>query len=255
MKQILNYLLLLILTVPGCVPTFDETGELPDNPGIREVLVGNENGKLPHENSIYPEIFTDTVWIKDKSADFKHVYLQGNLRAGCKIEPLEGAPKFGVYGDFSIPRKYRVIAPTGKSADWTIVLDYYVPPVGCLSDRWVGNLQCIDGIWESYSPSFCTGVKLSDDCQRLKITFDFWADSGAIAELEFQLGEIDIDTFTGSLTLVNDVTVTSWGATMTFHHGPAGTYNAIANELYLEIEFSGYEIGGDKYLFTVKQSS
>jgi len=51
------------------------------------------------------------------------------------------------------------------------------------------------------------------------------------------------------------VTVTSYGSTMTFHKGEAGTYNAIANELYLEFEFSGYDIGGGKYRFTIKQNS
>ena len=72
--------------------------------------------------------------------------------------------------------------------------------------------------------------------------------------MEFQLGDIDIETYTGTLTLINDVSVDvpSYGV-MTFHSGLAGTYNAIANELYLEIEFSGYDIGGDKYPFTIKQ--
>ncbi|HAQ19344.1 MAG TPA: hypothetical protein DCR40_08960 [Prolixibacteraceae bacterium] len=62
-----------------------------------------------------------------------------------------------------------------------------------------------------------------------------------------------MDTFKGDLTLVKDVTVTSWGETMTFHKGKAGTYNAIANELYLDLGFSGYNIGGGNYKFTVRQ--
>ncbi len=255
MKQILIFLSILFFFAVSCVPTFEEVGELPDEPGIKEILVGNENGMIAQENAIYPDSKIDTVWVKDKSVDFSNVYLNGNFTAGCVVEPLEGAPKFGVYGDFSTPRKYRVTAPSGNSADWTIVLDYYVPPVGCLADRWVGSVVCEDIIYPSYSPASCVGEKLNDDCSQLKLTFDFWADGAATVELELELGDIDIDTFTGPLTLVNDVNFTSYGADMTFHSGPAGTYNAIANELHLDLEFSGYDIGGGNYKFTVKQGS
>lgn len=255
MKKIVFSLTVIVAFVTGCVPSFDEVGDLPDDPSILEVLIGNENGKIAQTNAIYPESYIDTIWVKDKSTDFSNVYLQGNLEAGCKIVPLDGATPFGKYGDFSSPKKYRVTAPTGNSADWTIVLDYYVPPVGCLADRWVGNLTCTDGIWADYSPTSCVGVKLANDCQQLKITFDFWGDAGAIAELELQLGDIDIETFTGTITLVNDVTVTSYGSTMTFHSGEAGTYNAIADELHLEIDFTGYDIGSDKYPFTIKKAN
>jgi len=255
MKRKIIFLISILIVTFSCVPTFDEVGDLPDSPGILEILIGNENGKIPQQNAIYTDVLIDTIWVKDKNAGFKNVYLQGNFEPGCKVEPLDGAAKFGTFGDFSTPKKYKVIAPSGKSADWTIVLDYYTPPVGCLSDRWVGNLNCIDEIYESYSPTSCVGVKLNNDCQRLKITFDFWGDATAITELELKLGDIDIDTFTGTVTLVEDVTVTSYGSTMTFHKGAAGTYNAIANELYLEFEFSGYDIGGGKYRFTIKQNS
>lgn len=252
--KILNRLFLLIgILAVSCVPTFEEVGDLPDNPGIREILVGNENGKIPQENAIYPDLKIDTVWVKDKSADFGNVYLNGNFSPGCKVEPLEGSPEFGVYGDFSTPRKYRVTAPSGNSADWTIVLDYYVPPVGCLADRWIGNVTCVDEIYPSYSPETCSGVKVGDDCQRINISFNFWEDSSAPMTLELQLGEINMDTFTGSVTLLNDVNVTSYGADMTFHAGDAGTYNATSNELHLSIEFSGYDIGGGPYEFTISQ--
>lgn len=252
--KILNRLFLLIgILAVSCVPTFEEVGDLPDNPGIREILVGNENGKIPQENAIYPDLKIDTVWVKDKSVDFGNVYLNGNFSPGCKVEPLEGSPEFGVYGDFSTPRKYRVTAPSGNSADWTIVLDYYVPPVGCLADRWIGNVTCVDEIYPSYSPATCSGVKVGDDCQRINISFNFWEDSSAPMTLELQLGEINMDTFTGSVTLLNDVHVTSYGADMTFHAGDAGTYNATSNELHLSIEFSGYDIGGGPYEFTISQ--
>jgi len=253
MKKIISLFIVAVFFAAGCVPTFEQVGELPDNPGIKEVLVGNENGKIPQINAIHSDLNVDTVWVKDKSVDFSNIYMQGNLEAGCKIEPLEGAPKFGAFGDFSSPNKYRVTAPSGNTADWTIVLDYYVPPVGCLADRWVGNVNCLDEIYPSYSPASCKGEKVNDDCHMLKLTFDFWADSGATAVMELQLGEINMDTFTGDVTLLNDVTVTSYGADMTFHKGYCGTYNATSNELHLSFEFSGYDIGGGTYDFTITQ--
>ena len=253
MKYLNGLLILIVIFATSCVPEFGDVGELPDDPSIIEILVGNENGKIPQENAIDNDSKIDTIWIKDKTVDFSNIYAQGNLQPGCIIEPLDGSPTFGVYGDFSAPRKYRITAPSGNSSDWTIVMDYYVPPVGCLADRWVGDVSCTDGVWESYSPTFCIGEKLENDCNKLKLKFDFWADATAVVELEFQLGDIDIDTFTGSVTLVNDVTFVSYGDEMTFHSGDAGTYNAIANELYLELDFSGYDIGADKYPFTVKQ--
>lgn len=253
MKRIIFYLLILITVLSGCVPTFDEVGNLPDDPSILEVLIGNENGKIAQENAIYPGNYIDTVWVKDKSTDFSNVYLQANLEAGCKVEPLEGSNPFGEYGDFSAPQKYRVTAPTGNSADWTVVLDYYIPPVGCLADRWVGDLICNDEIYPSYNPTFCKGEKVNDDCHLIKLSFDFWADAGAVAEMDLQLGEINMDTFTGDVTLLNDVMVTSYGADMTFHKGYCGTYNATSNELHLSFEFSGYDIGGVNYDFTITQ--
>lgn len=253
MKKVL-YIVATLIIMAGCVPDFENVGEVYDNPGIKEILVGNENGKVPQENAIYSDLFTDSVWIKDKSVNFSNVYLQANLEPGCVVEPLDDSPKFGTYGDFSVPRKYKVTAPSGNSSEWTVVLDYYVPPVGCLADRWVGTVTCVDEIYSGYSPLSCVGVKLNDDCKQLKLTFDFWQDGSAIVDLELQQGDIDIETFTGSLTLVNDVNFTSYGADMTFHSGSAGTYNATANELYLDLTFSGYDIGGSNYKFTVRQN-
>jgi len=253
MKKIFSFLI-IALFIASCVPTFDDVGELPDDPGIIEILVGNENGKIPQENAIHADLMVDTVWVKDKSTDFSNVYLNGNFAAGCVAEPLEGAPKFGVYGDFSTPQKYRITAPSGNSADWTVVLDYYVPPVGCLADRWVGEISCTDEIYPSYSPATCTGEKIDGDCQRINITFNFWADATAPMTLELQLGDIDMDTFTGTVTLLNDVNVTSYGSDMTFSSGEVGTYNATSNELHLSIGFAGYDIGGGPYDFTIRQN-
>lgn len=253
MKKIHFTILSFLLFAASCVPTFDEVSELPDNQGILEILVGNENGKLAQENAIDHDTKVDTVWVKDRTADFTKVYLQGNLAPGCKIEPLDGAPKLGTYGDFSSAKKYRVTAPTGNSADWTVVLDYYIPPVGCLADRWVGEVDCLDGIWADYSPATCVGVKMNDDCSKLKLSFNFWADASAPVELELELGEINLDTFMGDVTLAKDVNFTSYGADMTFYAGPAGTYNATANILNLNLKFSGYDIGGEYYPFTISQ--
>lgn len=253
MKKIYYIALSALLFGSSCVPNFDETGELPDDPSILEILPGNENGKIAQENAIDSDTFIDTVWVKDRTADFSHVYLNGNFGAGCKVEPLDNSPKFGEYGDFSSPVKYRVTAPTGKSADWTVILDYYTPPVGCLADRWVGAVTCTDGIWASYSPASCMGEKIAGDCQKLKLSFDFWADATAPVVLELELGDIDFDTFMGEVTLVKDVNFTSYGSDMTFHAGSAGTYNATANILNLSLKFSGYDIGSEYYPFTVSQ--
>jgi hypothetical protein len=255
MKHIFCLLVIAIFFAAGCTPTFKEEGELPNVPAIKEIIAGNESGMIPQINAIYTDVNLDTVFLKDKTVDFSNIFLQCNLEKGCKIEPLEGAPSFGVYGDFSSPRKYKVTAPSGNSAEWTVVMDYYIPPVGCLVDRWVGSVICTDDIYPDYNPTSCVGEKLNNDCKRLKLTFDFWADAAAIVVIELQLGDINMDTFKGDLTLVNDVTFSSYGSDMTFHNGPAGTYNATANELYLDFVFSGYDIGGGNYKFTVKQSN
>lgn len=255
MKYIASLLFVAIFIATSCVPTFENVGELPNDPSIIEILIGNENGNLPFVNAIYSDNHLDTVFVKDKTVDFSKVYLQGNLSAGCKIEPIDGAPIFGTYGDFSSARKYKVIAPSGNSAEWTIVLDYYIPPVGCLADRWVGNLTCFDGIWADSSPTSGVGRKMNDDCHLVKLTFDFWGDVSAMAIMNLQLGEIDMDTFSGEVTLLEDVAVDYYGDVYTFHKGSAGTYSATANELYLNFEFSGYDIGGDgRYRFTVSQN-
>ena len=49
MKRIISLLTLITFFAVSCVPTFEEVGELPDDPGIKEVLVGNENGRLPQD--------------------------------------------------------------------------------------------------------------------------------------------------------------------------------------------------------------
>lgn len=253
MKHIISLFTVAVFFAVSCVPTFEEVGELPDDPGIKEILVGNENGLLPQENTIDFDQFIDTVFIKDRTADYTNVYVQANIEKGCTVEPLEGTPAMGVYGDFSAPQKYRVTAPNGNTAEWTIVLAEYIPEIGCLADRWAGAVTCMDDIYPSYSPASCVGEKIGNDCKKLNITFDFWADGSAVVTCELQFGDIDYDTLTGKVTLLNDVTFTSYGDDMTFHAGDAGTYNALSNELHLTFNFSGYDIGGGTYNFTISQ--
>jgi len=122
MKYIYSILIVSLFFVISCEPKFDEGGDPADVPAITSVIAGNENGIIDQVNAIYPEVFVDTVFIQDASADFSNMYIRVSLEAGCKIEPIEGAPKCGTYGDFSTPLKYRVTAPSGNSADWTITL-------------------------------------------------------------------------------------------------------------------------------------
>ncbi len=114
----------MVFFAMSCVPTFEDEGELADVPGITGVNAGNENGNIPATSIIDSEAYMVTVFVEDETVDFSKIYLGVSLEHGCKIGPLEGGPPCGTYGDFSTQRKYRVTAPSGKTADWTIVMDY-----------------------------------------------------------------------------------------------------------------------------------
>lgn len=43
-----------------------------------------------------------------------------NLSTAAVVEPIEGAPKFGVPGDWTKPNKYKVTAANGESQVWTV---------------------------------------------------------------------------------------------------------------------------------------
>ena len=45
-----------------------------------------------------------------------------NISTAAKIEPIEGAPKLGTPGDWSVPRKYKVTAADGTEKIWTITV-------------------------------------------------------------------------------------------------------------------------------------
>ncbi len=53
MKYIISLFTVAVFLAVSCVPTFEQVGELPDNTGIKEILVGNENGKIPQINAIH----------------------------------------------------------------------------------------------------------------------------------------------------------------------------------------------------------
>jgi hypothetical protein len=255
MKNIIKISFVALMVISACVPKFDDDFEYSDNAEITRLIVGNKEGIIATELVRYADRNLDSVFLKDRSADLTKIFMRGTMARGVIIEPLEGSPKFGTYGDFSQPRKYKITAPSGRSAEWTYAFGFYIPPVGCLADRWAGSVSTRDEIWPSYSPATSSGEKINGDCRHLKLTFNFWDDSSARTVLELQLGEIDYDTFRGSLTLVEDVTITSYGSDMTFHKGPAGYYNATANTLHLDINFSGYNLpgGATKYKFTISQ--
>ncbi|MBS2210025.1 hypothetical protein KEM09_01330 [Carboxylicivirga mesophila] len=146
------------------------------------------------------------------------------------------------------------IGEGANNTNGTFTLTVLDDDIACLAELWTGDVNCTDNVWPSWSPSYCIGEKVGDDCQRLNLTFDFWAMSSLETFLELELGPIDPDTKQGNVTLLNDYNAVGGGYDVTFHAGPAGTYNGNTFELNLELQFSGYDIGGDGiYRFTVKK--
>lgn len=45
-----------------------------------------------------------------------------NVSTAAKVEPVDGSPKLGTPGDWSSPRKYKVIAANGNTKVWTITV-------------------------------------------------------------------------------------------------------------------------------------
>ncbi len=197
----------------------------------------------------------DSVIVKDRTVDLKNIWVSANLEAGCSVLPLDGSPKFGAYGDFTKSPKYRVTAASGRTADWNLVVGYYVPVIGCMDDRWTGKLNCVDGIWSSFSPTDCVGEKINNSCTNFKVTFKFWNYEPLVTTLELSLGDYDLNTFQGPVTLVNDVNVVGWGYDLMFHKGSAGTYNLLSSELNLVLNFDGYDLpaGDHKYKFNISK--
>ncbi len=128
MKHTYSLLIVALLIATSCEPKFVMDGDLADDPSILSVGAGNEDGAFLQENVLYPEEYLDTVYIQDSVVDYSNIYIHVGLEKGCFIEPVEGSPPCGTYGNFSTPAKYRVTAPSGKTADWTIVLEYDLEP-------------------------------------------------------------------------------------------------------------------------------
>jgi hypothetical protein len=238
-KKVIYFSIAIALFV-SCSEISNMPDDLSEAAAFSSIVVGNADGVFSTVDSIYSDLCIDTVHVKDQTADFTNVYLRCELEEGCKVEPLEGSPAFGVYADFSVPCKYKITAPAGNSAEWTVVLATYVETIACLADLWEGSLSCSDDVYPSYNPTSCTGAKINDNCNQLKISFDFWADTDCVVDCELELGALDSETMTGTITLLNDVSFTSWGYDMSFTAGSAGTYNASSGTLSLSFIFSGY---------------
>lgn len=149
--------------------------------------------------------------------------------------------------------KVRIGLGAGKTNS-TLKLNVIDDEVSCLTALWSGELKCSDNVYPSYSPSGCTGQEVSEDCQSLKIKFNFWDDGNLPVALSLQLGDLDPATNQGAVTLLQDYNKVGSGYNITFYKGEAGTYDAATGELKLALTFSGYDIGGDgKYRFTIKK--
>ena len=129
MKHIYSILIAVVLFAVSCEPVFEEGPDIPDNPYILSIAPGNDNGSIAVINAVDTINYTDSVFVKDKTVTFSQMYINASLASGCKIEAIDGSTPCGSYGDFSSPNKYRVTAPSGKTADWTVVLEYYVEPI------------------------------------------------------------------------------------------------------------------------------
>ena len=231
----------------GCMQPVDiDVDVVPDNPYVTDVTVGvmNENGLFSafnlSKNDIDTTNHTLTVWVKTFRS-MEDIWVGVRLEAGCSITPLEGAPMLGKFGDFTSPRKYLVKAASGTSAEWTfdIQQDPNMPDISCLANFWTGDgLKCLDVTYPSYSPSSPEGIKV--DCNHITLKANFWNDSGAPMTLELELGEPDPSTFVGSVTLLNDVSFSSWGYDMKYTAGPAGSYDLNTFVLTFDAAFEGY---------------
>ncbi|MGQ7867914.1 DUF5018-related domain-containing protein [Sunxiuqinia sp. sy24] len=255
MKKIIFINLILTMLLSGCMQPVDVNVDvLPDNPDISSIKVGlmSETGLFQTLPVTLEEINTEdktiTVYLKTFMS-MERIWVSTRTEDGCQITPLGEAPELGTYGDYTSPRKYRVTAPSGNSAEWTISImqDPNLPDISCLANLWTGaDLACDDEPFPSYSPTIVTGEQLDGDCNKIKLTLNFWADGNAVIELELELGAFDESTFIGEVTLLKTVSFSSYGSNMTYEAGPAGTYNLNSLELNFDAAFSGYS-GWDSY--------
>jgi hypothetical protein len=251
MKYINSLLIIVMVFAIGCgAPTFDIDIELADDPSILLIVPGGGGDDISMENVIDADGFTVTVTTLEPNVDFSNLYIYASLEIACSIKPLDGAPIMGTYGDFSTPQKYRVTAASGATADWTIVfIDGYVAnPIGCMADRWVGDVLVADNTWgDAYNSTAGTGVMVGDDCSRIDVTFDWWGYGTPNITLELKLEDIDKETWTGDVTMVSNGT---YNGDYYFYEGAVGTYDLNKGEMYLEVEV--YEdYGTSPYKWTI----
>ncbi|NWJ51686.1 MAG: hypothetical protein HXX14_12575 [Bacteroidetes bacterium] len=103
---------------------------VPNKPFIKSVTLakmsttGLIQGSISQTNQNDTTSFTNTVIVNDKTIDLTNIWASANLETGCTIEPLEGATEFGKYGNFSKSNKYKVTAPSGRSATWTVIAKF-----------------------------------------------------------------------------------------------------------------------------------
>jgi len=258
-KSYIKYLsllsMLVLIFLSGCMKPVDIDVEVvPDQPNIKGVSVG-----VMGTNNLFNEFalskleidvtsHTVSVWVVTfRSMD--DIWVSVKLEPGCKIEPLDGAPEFGRFGDYSNPHKYLVTAASGAKAEWTVDVqqDPNMPDISCLADFWTGDgVKAYDVTYPGYSPTSVVTEKI--DCNHFKITMDFWQDANAVITLDLEVGEPDPSTFKGEVTLLNDVEFSSWEYDMKYTAGPAGSYDLNTFTLTFDAAFEGY---GSSYPFNI----
>ena len=236
-----------VLVLTGCMQSVDvDVDVIPDQPNFKSVSVGvmSTNGLFNAFPNSLEEIDVDNHTVKVYVRTFmsmEDIWASVRLEAGCTLTPLEGAPIFGGFGDFSQQGLYRVTAASGVTADWTVSIeqDPSMPDISCLANFWSGDdVKCLDVRSPGYSPSTVIAEKI--DCNHVTLTANFWNDSGAPMVLELELGETDPTTFKGDVTLLNDVSFSSWGYNMKYSKGAAGSYDLNTFELTFDDAFEGY---------------
>ncbi|QTD37296.1 hypothetical protein JL193_14480 [Polaribacter batillariae] len=246
MRKISKISLFAIFFAVSCMqPEKIDVDVVPNLANITEVMVGSmsETGAFSPITVSLNEIDTEKHTIKmylETFASIENVWASVRLETGCSIEPLNGSPEFGGVGNF-LSSSYRVTAPSGATADWTISIeqDPNMPDISCLTDFWSGTgVNGADTIFPSYSPSTVTAVQT--DCTHVTLTFEFWGSSTPEVVFELELGEPDSSDFTGSITLLNDVSFESFGYNCKYTAGPAGTYDLNTFTLNVDPVFEGY---------------
>lgn len=131
MKYLVLFSFCFILFFTSCmkdVPT--DIKVVPNKPFIKSVTLANMSttgliqGSISQTDQNDTVAFTNTIIVNDKTVDLTNIWASTNLETGCTIEPLDGAAAFGKYGNFSKSNKYKITAPSGRTATWTVIAKY-----------------------------------------------------------------------------------------------------------------------------------